>query len=63
MGQRIDCEIPLSALSRLRFPIESIADTADFIFKNLYNFVKINHPQVIFYKQVILNKLFKNIQV
>ena len=36
----------------------------DFIFKTFnYNFVKISYPHVIFYKQVVLNVLFKNMYV
>ena len=46
-----------SALSRLRFPLESIA----ILYLNLYNFVKISHLHVIFYKEVMFNVLFTNI--
>ena len=48
-----DSEILLSALSWLRFLLESIA----ILYLKFYIFVKINHPHVIFYKQVILKNL------
>ena len=44
-----------SAVSLQWTPVGSAIETTH------YNFVKFNHPHVIFYKRVILNMLFKNI--
>ena len=55
-----------NALSRLRFPFESIANLLQILYLKLQTlfkkyFVKISHPHVKFYKRVTLNMIFKNI--